>query len=72
MSFKLLECVELIVDLPEEELEAGATGTIVEVLDAEKWDYIVEFLDDEGYTLGVPVVHADQIRLMRAYPDKGT
>lgn len=53
--FEEYSLVKLKNDLPEENLEAGAKGTIVMVYPkiSESQDYEVEFSDDEGNTLAL-------------------
>jgi uncharacterized protein DUF4926 len=51
--------VELAVDLPEDGLQAGAVGTIV---DEYPGAFEVEFNDDEGGLLALTSVKAEQLR----------
>lgn len=48
---ELFDVVELLIDLPELEINAGELGTIVEEYD--DCAYEVEFANDEGETLGL-------------------
>jgi hypothetical protein len=57
----LYDVVELAVDLPDEGLRAGATGAIVDDYPGSA-DYEVEFVDDDGQTLALLTLHADQLR----------
>ncbi len=53
----LLDGIELLLDLPEENLKAGAVGTIVEDFgDA----YEVEFSDSDGETLALCTLNSKQ------------
>ena len=45
---KLLDVVVLDVNLPEEDLERGMIGTIVEILDEKREIFLVEFSDESG------------------------
>jgi uncharacterized protein DUF4926 len=47
MKYSMLDCVALVEDLPEFELEAGDIGTIVEVYSPTMFD--VEFSAPGGY-----------------------
>ena len=47
----LFDLVELLVDLPENELQAGGRGTIVECYDNDTYE--VEFSDSDGETLAL-------------------
>ena len=44
---ELLDVIELLIDLPEQDLQVGARGAIVEVYDNA---YEVEFVNDAGET----------------------
>ena len=48
---ELFDVIELLVDLPEEEVNAGELGTIVEKYDDRAYE--VEFANDEGETLAL-------------------
>jgi len=48
---KLLDVVELAVDLPDHNLAIGAVGTVVELLDANT--VLVEFADTQGIALAI-------------------
>ncbi len=58
----LFDIVELIVDLPEENLAHGAQGTVVECY--ADGAYEVEFTDDDGQTLALCAVAPEQIRVV--------
>lgn len=55
-----LDVVRLRRDRPEDGLAAGAKGTVVLVYPGGR-DYEVEFLDDEGWTIAVCTVSADEV-----------
>ena len=48
---ELFDIVELLVDLPEDELRAGVEGTIVECYGDDAYE--VEFSDSDGETLAL-------------------
>jgi hypothetical protein len=56
--FQEYEAVRLLEGLPEEGLEKGITGTVLMILDpvTPVQHYIVEFMDGNGNSLGVPIV----------------
>ncbi|MBK8465834.1 MAG: DUF4926 domain-containing protein [Chloracidobacterium sp.] len=56
--FDEYEIVRLTVDVPEENLRKGVTGTILIILDPVTpiQHYILEFTDENGNCLGTPVV----------------
>jgi hypothetical protein len=61
-SPELLDVIALIEDLPEEGLQTGQVGTVVEVLDEETYE--VEFVDKEGTTYAqCPVPETKLMRL---------
>lgn len=51
----------LLVDLPENGLEKGDVGVVVEIYDNHK-GYEVEFMTKEGRTIAVETLMADQVR----------
>ncbi|MDR1265326.1 MAG: DUF4926 domain-containing protein [Propionibacteriaceae bacterium] len=53
-----------------DEIDRGCVGTIVMVLDPGK-DYIVEFFDDDNYTVGVPNVRSSDIEPWRGNKKAG-
>jgi hypothetical protein len=57
----LLDVVELVVDLPEEGLAAGAIGTIVDEY-PDPAGFEVEFVDADGRTRALTVLRPDQVR----------
>lgn len=59
---KLFDVVELAVDLPEDGLQAGAVGTIVDEYPG-SGAFEVEFNDDEGGLLALTSVREDKLRL---------
>lgn len=59
---QLYDIVELIADMPEEGLSAGAIGTVVHIFDKPNLAYEVEFTDDSGKTIAQVPLTPDQIR----------
>lgn len=51
----------LLVDLPENGLEKGDVGVVVEIYDNHR-GYEVEFMTKEGRTIAVETLMADQVR----------
>ena len=51
---ELFDVIELLVDLPEVEINAGELGTIVEKYDDRAYE--VEFANDDGETLALLVL----------------
>ncbi|MFI0774657.1 DUF4926 domain-containing protein [Streptomyces sp. NPDC021212] len=58
---QLFDVVQLVVDIPEEGLRSGMTGTVVDLYDNPP-AYEVEFSDDEGRTLALLPLRPEQIR----------
>jgi hypothetical protein len=58
MKPEWLDVVELLVDLPECNLQSGELGTIVEVYDNRAYE--VEFADVEGATLALRALEPEQ------------
>lgn len=56
--FEEYDIVRLTESLPEENIRKGAVGTILIILDPVTpiQHYIVEFMDEEGISLGTPIV----------------
>ncbi|SCL30890.1 protein of unknown function [Micromonospora rhizosphaerae] len=61
----LYDVVELISDVPEENLPAGSIGTIVHIFTAPEQAYEVEFADSEGRTLATVALKPDDVRPSR-------
>jgi hypothetical protein len=59
---QLYDLIELVADLPDEGLSAGAVGTVVHIFDAPNLAYEVEFTDHDGRTLAQVPLTPDQIR----------
>lgn len=59
---RLLDVVELVVDVPDEQLAAGAVGTVVAIFDPPR-AYEVEFVDQDGRTIALVVLTDDQLAL---------
>lgn len=51
----------LLIDLPENGLEKGDVGVVVEIYDNHK-GYEVEFMTKEGRTIAVETLMAEQVR----------
>ena len=63
----LLAPVALLVDVPEEGLTRGETGTVVEHLsDGVKEAVFVEFADDEGEAYAIVPLFADQVIVLHS------
>lgn len=60
----LLDVVALLRDLPEENLERGAVGTVVEIL-REPDIFLVEFADGDGRTTAMPSVEAIDLLVLQ-------
>ncbi len=58
-SISLLDVVALTVPLPQNNLDAGQVGTIVELLGRDTFE--VEFSDDDGKTYAQLALKRDQI-----------
>jgi hypothetical protein len=56
------DVVELVTDLPDEGLAAGAVGTVVHVFDRPNRAYEVEFADDDGRTIAQIALTPDKVR----------
>jgi len=65
-QLKLLDVIALLEDLPQQRLQRGQVGTIVEVL--APGIYEVEFSDDAGRTYAMAALHADQLMSLRYEP----
>ena len=67
-EIKLLDVVALLQDVPEESLQRGEVGTVVEVF-TDRPDrpggLLVEFSDREGRTYAVADLRADQLVKLR-------
>ena len=60
---KLFDAIELLVDLPEENLCAGVRGAIVERYEDGKYE--VEFTNEQGETLALSTLSSEQIITFR-------
>ncbi len=60
---ELFDVIELLVDLPEENLRAGVRGAIVECYEDGKYE--VEFTNQEGETLALSTLSSEQIITFR-------
>ncbi|MDP0726252.1 DUF4926 domain-containing protein, partial [Klebsiella pneumoniae] len=57
-----LDVVGLGEDLPNEGLGKGTLGTIVMVFNTQTTGYLVEFCDEKGKTIAMPVLFAAQLK----------
>ena len=60
MKIELLDTVALVCDVPEFGLVAGEVGAVVELLSDDA--FMVEFIDDHGYTLAIETLTRDCLR----------
>ena len=60
---QLYDVVELLVDLPDEDLSAGAVGTVIHIFERPNRAYEVEFADSNGKTLATAALTDDQVRV---------
>ncbi|WP_433124636.1 DUF4926 domain-containing protein [Micromonospora sp. CA-240977] len=58
---ELYDVVELREAIPEEQLPAGAVGTVVDVFNGPPIAYEVEFADPDGRTVAMVTLRADQV-----------
>ena len=63
---KLLDVVALLVDKPEEKLNTGQVGTVVELLAPDVYE--VEFLDSKGGTIAVTELKRADLLLLQHEP----
>lgn len=68
--FQLLDVVALTIDLPDEGLQRGQVGTIVEQL--ADLVYEVEFSDTDGVTYALVALKADQLMTLHYQPLKAS
>lgn len=68
--FQLLDVVALTIDLPDEGLQRGQVGTIVEQL--ADLVYEVEFSDTNGITYALVALKADQLMTLHYQPLKAS
>ena len=61
MKLKLLDVVVLKKSLPLQKLVQGAIGTVVEILDADKNIYLIEFADTKGIAYSILDLNASQL-----------
>lgn len=57
-SPELFDLVELLINLPEDNLKAGETGTIVECYDSGKYE--VEFTNSDGETIALCTLSSEE------------
>lgn len=65
-NIALLEVVAVTVDIPERGIERGQVGTVVDILDADRYE--VEFSDDEGRTYAQAALGGNQLIVLRYRP----
>lgn len=66
-NLKLFDVVALTADLPEENLEQGQVGAIVEIYNNGE-AFEVEFVDKSGQTYGLITLRPKQIMLLHYEP----
>ncbi|MDX2181654.1 MAG: DUF4926 domain-containing protein [Bryobacteraceae bacterium] len=59
MEIKLLDCVALLDDMPEEGLRRGEIGAVVEVYEPDAVE--VEFVDRNGQTYAMLAIPVDRL-----------
>jgi hypothetical protein len=62
MKFKENDIFKLNIDIPENGLQKGAIGTVLQDIESTPQGYEVEFVDEEGYTIA-------QIYLLEKFMD---
>jgi len=62
MEIKLLNCVALLDDMPEEGLRRGEMGAFVEVYEPDAVE--VEFVDWNGQTYAMLAIPVDRLRIV--------
>ncbi len=65
-KYNLLDVVVLLQDIPEDGLQRGNVGTLVEILGEDAWE--VEFVDDRGYTYGLLALRESQMLALIKVP----
>jgi len=60
---KLFDVIELLQDIPEEDLKKGDIGAIIVIYDKPREAYEVEFLNSDGTEKGTAVVHEEQFKI---------
>jgi hypothetical protein len=66
---KVFDTVELLEDLPEHGLKAGAVGTILEVFESPLRAYEVEFANERGATIAELALEPGRLRLRPRAPE---
>lgn len=69
-EIKLLDVVALTADLPQDNLQRGEIGTVVECYSGNAFE--VEFVAEDGYTYALVTLRGDQLiplRKKRAHSD---
>jgi len=65
-TIKILDVVALLKDRPDEKLSRGQIGTVVECYS--KSDFEVEFSDNNGKTISLQTLSANEIMLLHHEP----
>ena len=60
-TFRLLQVVRLVRDLPQEQLRKGMVGTVIEVFESPRVAYEVEFVDGKGRTTAQLALAGDDL-----------
>ena len=63
MNYKELDCVQLIRDIPEENLFIGMIGAIIMSFEKYPNHFMIEFCDDKGATICDPILSSDDFIL---------
>jgi hypothetical protein len=63
---ELFDVVTLVDDLPADSLLAGSRGTVVHIFSEPDTAYEVEFTDDDGSTIAMVTLKADQFVVERS------
>jgi hypothetical protein len=61
MNFSLFDVVILANDMPNEGLHAGMKGAVIDIYTEPTTAYEVEFCDDEGRTIALLALSAEQL-----------
>ncbi|WP_367108449.1 DUF4926 domain-containing protein [uncultured Psychrobacter sp.] len=60
--FEINDVVKVLKDL-EDHIQAGDSGTVVDIFDTNPPTYMIEFIDDKGRTLAAPILQEKEITL---------
>ncbi len=67
-SYQLHDLVALLTSMENHNLQKGQVGTIVEILEENRF-FLVEFADKHGETLSLVPLNHDQILLLHLYAE---